>query len=239
MNAPVNRRFYTAAHVVPVEGGWGVRLDHRVLTTPERRELILPTEALAQVLAAEWARQGETLNLGGMHANRLANVVLDRVHATREQIVVDCVRHAATDLLAFPASEPVALVQAQTAAWQPVRAWAEARHRIRLSVQDGLLGVGQGAATLEAIGEALLELDDWRLGLAASIGPLCASMVLALAVVDGHLPADEAYAVSRLEEEHQARHWGRDAEADARAADIAAEVALYGVMLRALPVREA
>jgi chaperone required for assembly of F1-ATPase len=44
------RRFWRE---VTVEGR-GIRLDGRVLKTPARAELILPTDSLAYAIAAEW-----------------------------------------------------------------------------------------------------------------------------------------------------------------------------------------
>lgn len=41
------------------------------------------------------------------------------------------------------------------------------------------------------------------------------SLILGLAVVNGRLTAEQAHALSRLDEDYQARIWGRDDEADA------------------------
>jgi chaperone required for assembly of F1-ATPase len=40
----------------------------------------------------------------------------------------------------------------------------------------------------------------------------------------GRLPAADAFALSRIDEAHQAETWGTDAEAEARADALAAEV---------------
>ena len=43
------------------------------------------------------------------------------------------------------------------------------------------------------------------------------SLILGLAVFDGRLSADEAHALARIDEDHQAEAWGRDDEAEAAA----------------------
>ena len=50
LSAP--RRFYKTAAGTPVEGGWGILLDGKALRSPAKRPFVLPTEALAQAIAA-------------------------------------------------------------------------------------------------------------------------------------------------------------------------------------------
>ena len=50
------------------------------------------------------------------------------------------------------------------------------------------------------------------------------SLVLMLAVVEGHIDAAEAFRLSRLEEEFQAQQWGHDMEAQTRALRLKGEI---------------
>ena len=61
---------------------------------------------------------------------------------------------------------------------------------------------------------------------------LTGSLVLGLALADGRLPAAEAFALSRLDETFQNEAWGRDAEAEARAARLGLELAAIERFLR-------
>lgn len=45
------------ARASPLQGGYQVFLDHRVLRTPARHPLIVPSKALAMAVAAEWEYQ--------------------------------------------------------------------------------------------------------------------------------------------------------------------------------------
>src|ERR1700749_2348916 len=67
------RRFYGAVSVAPMNGGFTVMLDGRTLRGPKGTPTVLPTQALADEIAGEWAGQGEHLHLAAMHATRLAN----------------------------------------------------------------------------------------------------------------------------------------------------------------------
>ena len=53
------------------QGGFQVLLDHRVLKTPARRPLVVPTRALALAIAAEWEWQvGRAWAHGGARGRR-------------------------------------------------------------------------------------------------------------------------------------------------------------------------
>ena len=45
------RRFYKDVTVAPADGGFGVRLDGRELRAPKGAPLVLPTQALADMVA--------------------------------------------------------------------------------------------------------------------------------------------------------------------------------------------
>ncbi|MGQ3074386.1 MAG: ATP12 family protein, partial [Ferrovibrionaceae bacterium] len=61
MTTAASRRFYKSVSVRPEGEGFSVYLDERALKTPAKRPLILPTEALADAIAEEWAGQGDSI----------------------------------------------------------------------------------------------------------------------------------------------------------------------------------
>ena len=71
------RRFYKAVSVEAAPGGFAVKLDSRSLRSPRAALMVLPTRALADLVAEEWAAQGEHIEMALMHATRLANTALD------------------------------------------------------------------------------------------------------------------------------------------------------------------
>jgi chaperone required for assembly of F1-ATPase len=62
--------------------------------------------------------------------------------------------------------------------------------------------------------------------------PALGSLVLGLALAEGWLDAATAHALGALDELYQTEVWGEDAEAAARRAAIAADVALAGRFLQ-------
>ena len=64
------KRVYKQAAARAAEGGWGVALDNRPMRTPTKHELIVPSAALAEAVAAEWDAQQDEIRT--MPLTRLA-----------------------------------------------------------------------------------------------------------------------------------------------------------------------
>ncbi len=210
------KRFYGAVSVAPLGDGFTVTLDGRAVRTPAGRQVTLPTEALARAVAGEWEAQEENVRPHTMPMMQLANAAIDRVQPHRHEVVEQAVGYARTDLLCYRADSPPELTDRQAASWQPLLDWAAETYRARLRVTRGVTAVGQPAAALDALGAAVEALDDLELAALASIAGASGSLIVALALAAGRIGADEAHAVSQLDESYQVEKWGEDVEAQAR-----------------------
>ena len=212
------KRFYKAASVAEVEGGWTVALDGRPIKTPSKAELVLPTRGLADVVAMEWNNQDDHIDVQNMHVTRLANVAIDRTPEARDDMAAEAARYGETDLVCHLASEPIDLREQQDKVWGPLRDWAGETLGVLLVPAEGVLASRQPDASLEAARSHARSLDDWRLtGLNFGLG-LLGSVVLALAMEQGRINADEAFLASRIDENFQMDKWGDDEEAQTAAA---------------------
>ncbi len=212
------RRFYKSAEIAELDSGWTVELDGRGLKTPEKTALILPTEALAGKIAAEWERQDERIHIASMHLTRLANVAIDRTPKTRDGMADELARYCQTDLLCHLAASPQDLRDLQEAAWTPIRIWAGKALGITLIPVEGVIASPQPDASLDAARTCALRLDDFSLtGLSYACG-LFGSALLAFAVQQGEIDGSEAFKRTLVDEDYQIARWGSDAEAEARRA---------------------
>ena len=228
------KRFWKAAGVEAVEGGWRVLLDGRGPKTPAHGQFILPTEAAARLVADEWEAQGEFIEPGTMPATRLAATAIDRVSQTREPVADEIAAYAGSDALCYVAEHPSGLVAEQGAAWGPWRDWAASELGVSLEVTQGIIHKPQNPAAIARVKALALEADDFALtGLATAV-PLLGSAVLGLAVMRGALSGAEAFDLSRIDEAYQERHWGVDEEAAERTAGRRAETALLDRWFKAL-----
>lgn len=207
------KRFYREAAVGGAKGAWTVLLDDRVLKTPEKATLTLPSETLARAVAAEWDAQEERIDIASMFLTRTANVAIDRTPQARSEMADEAVQYAGTDLVCYFADGPQELYDRQDAAWSPMREWAKTELGVHLDATEGVSPIEQPEGSLARVREHCETLDDWRLtGLLFGVG-LCGSTVLGLAIERGRLNAMEAFEISRVDEAYQESLWGIEAEA--------------------------
>ncbi len=212
------KRFYASVAVEAQEGGHALLLDGKPVKTPAGRPLRAPTSALAEAVAAEWAGQGTRIEPGTMPLTQLLNTALDRLAdpALRAATAAEIAAYAETDLVCFHAIEPPELAMRQAAAWQPVRAWLAERHGAALAVSRDLRVPDHPPGALERIAAVVAGADNYRLaGLAVATGAL-GSVVLGLALADGHLTAEAAWRAAVLDDLYQIEKWGEDQEARQR-----------------------
>ena len=92
----------------------------------------------------------------------------------------------------------------------------------------------QPDASLAALRASVAAMDAFELAALHELVALSGSLVLALAVARGALPAERAWQLSRLDETWQAEHWGLDAEAEAAATKKQADFNIAAMMLQNL-----
>ncbi|MCR5880735.1 ATP12 family chaperone protein [Phenylobacterium sp. J367] len=228
------QRFYKSVEVAEADGGFAVKLDGRNVRTPKGRPLVLPTRALAELVAAEWAAQGEHIELADMHANRLANTALESIPAAREATAAQVAEFAGSDLLCYSADQPAALVQRQGEQWEPVLQRVERELGLAFVRASGIVHQAQPEATLAQVKAAALELDDFALAGLAFGTALFGSAILSVAVQRGWITGPDAYELSRLDEAFQEEKWGVDEEAAERTARLRGEAAVLERWFRAL-----
>ncbi|MEL7128938.1 MAG: ATP12 family protein [Pseudomonadota bacterium] len=229
------KRFYKSVTVEAEGAEWAVALDGRRVKTPAKTPLRVASRKLADALAEEWARQGETIDIQGMHLTRLVNVALDRTPQERAGLVQEVRRYCETDLLCFLAEDPAELRDRQIALWRPIRAWVgQALGIVLMEAPGGLLHMPQPPASLDVAIAYADALDNLRLtGLVFAMG-LYGSALLAMAVEQGELTATAAYDLSILDELWQGKKWGIDAENEARQAAQRLEAGAVGTFFSAL-----
>ncbi|WP_072392773.1 ATP12 family protein [Hyphomicrobium sp. CS1GBMeth3] len=218
LRPPLPKRFYNAASVEPRGEGFTVLLDGRGIRTPAKRELVLPSEALAVAIAAEWQAQGEHIDPASMPLTRLANVAIDAVEERKVDVADDIVAFAASDLLCYRAESPDALVRRQADAWNPILAWAKEELAADFKLRAGLMPIAQPPEALEAVRSALAGIDALSLAALHVMTTIGGSALLALGRWRGRLSVEDAWAAATIDETWQREQWGTDAEAEAEAA---------------------
>jgi chaperone required for assembly of F1-ATPase len=219
------KRFYKKAATIPASGGYGITLDGRLVKTPGKHDLIVPSLVLATAVAAEWdAQQGE-IRRERMPLTRLAGTTIDRNSTQREAVVRQVAHYAGTDLVCYRATHPPALAARQQAVWQPLIDWAVERYDAPLTVTTGVIPASQPATSLAAFTAVVAGHDDFSLTALHAATTACGSLVIALALLEGHLDAAAAFAASQLDESFEIEAWGEDKEQAERRTALAADIA--------------
>lgn len=212
------KRFYREAAAVAGPDGWHVALDGRQVRTQGGRVLVLPNPTLAELLAGEWAAQGEEIDPRSLPMRDLADYALDVVADDPAAAVAALLRYAETDTLCYRADPDEPLWKRQQQMWEPLLCVCEAREGIRFQRVSGVIHRPQDAVALAALQARLETLDYMTLAALTTLASLSASLVVGLAALEHDADGEALWDTANLEEDWQAELWGRDPEAEERRA---------------------
>ena len=207
------RRFYKEAAVEPVESAFRLLLDGRPVKTPGRAPLAAPSAVLAEAIAEEWNAQGEQVDPHAMPLTGLANAAIDRVAPDKDAFARTLTIFGESDLVCYRAEGPQRLVERQSERWDPIIAWARRRYDIDLEVVCGVIHRPQSRGTLDQLGQAVNARSPFELAGLAPLVTVSGSLVIALALAEGGIDFETAWAAGTLDEQWQAERWGEDSEA--------------------------
>ena len=213
----LRKRFYKDVGVGETDGGFAISLDGKPIRTPSGRHVLIPSRALAEAVAAEWADQKEALDPMTMPLTRLANSVVEGVVDRVADVSDDLARYFQSDLVFYRAGHPEALVAREAEHWDPVLFWAADTLGAHFILSEGIVHVRQPDAAVQAAREALPE-DPWSVAALHVITTLTGSALLALALAHGVRDADQVWAAAHVDEDWNADQWGTDEEAAGRRA---------------------
>jgi chaperone required for assembly of F1-ATPase len=224
------KRFWETAGVETSEQGYGILLDRQPMRLPGGAVLRVRGEALALAVAAEWeaagTAKGGEMSFTDTPLTRLAGTAQERIAPDRWPIVDAIARYGETDMLCYRAEGPESLVRRQQERWDPWLDWVARRYGAPLRVVAGVGPVKQHRGSIAALRAAVGRLDEYGLAGMGVAVPALGSLVLGLALAEGELDAVEAHELGALDELYQIEKWGEDAEAAARRASIAEDIAV-------------
>lgn len=207
------KRFWTETAVTETEGGYTIALDGRPVRTPAKAPLVLPTRALADAVAAEWAAQVDEVRPETMPLTRTANSAIDKVAAQHDEVASLVAAYGETDLLCYRAEAPRELVDRQAAAWDPILDWASDTLGARLVTVSGVIPTAQDHRALDRLAARVKDFDAFQLAAFHDLVSLTGSLVLALAATESVRDAEVIWEHSRIDESWQIERWGEDEEA--------------------------
>jgi chaperone required for assembly of F1-ATPase len=168
-----------------------------------------------------------------MPLTRLANSIIDGVVDAAGPVQAEVAKFLASDLVCYRADSPDGLVARQAQHWDPLVAWACDAFGARLVLGEGVRFVEQPEDALAAAARAIPD-EPWRLGAVHAVTTLTGSALIALALAQGQLSVEEAWAAAHVDEDWNIAQWGEDAQALERRAARTAEMRAAATVLALL-----
>ncbi len=215
---PLAKCFYERVGTGKQHDGWVVLLDGRTVRTPGNNPLVVPSEALCDALAAEWAAQQNVIDPASMPLTRIVNTALDGVAGNEQDVCDEIVKFAGSDLLCYRADHPQQLVARQARAWDAPLAWMAGTHGVALACAVGIMPVAQDRAALDAFRRLIAGEHALRLAALHILVTLSGSAVLGYGVLARHIDDETAWSAAHVDEDWQFSQWGEDGEARERRA---------------------
>ena len=231
---PERKKFYAAAGVSETPEGFAITLDGKTIRTPGRRVLAAPARSLADIIAAEWDAQKDTIDPVSMPMTRLANSTIDGVAENLDAVADDIAKYFGSDLLFYRASFPEALVEKQSEHWDPVLRWAADDLGAHFILTEGIMHVAQPDRAI-ASARAALPKDAWNIAALHVATTLTGSALLALALKLKARDEQQVWMAAHVDEDWNGQQWGQDEEVAARRAARLRDFEAAAKVLKALP----
>lgn len=201
------KRFYKT---VEISDDRTILLDGKLVRTPKRAPLILPTEKLAAAVADEWRAQGEKVDPRSMPCTGLSNAAIDIVEPDPASFAASLTAYADTDALCYRAVDPPELIDRQNAEWDPMIEWARRRYDVGFAMVSGIIHQPQPKPSIARLSAAVEACNPFELAGFAPIVTIGGSLIVALALFERSVSARHAFDICHLDELWQAQKWGED-----------------------------
>ncbi len=209
------KRFYKLVSYQKKPEGYAILLDGRAVKTKSGAVLLAQNEQIATEIVQEWAAQGEQIDPESMPFTQILNTRIDQVSQKRQAMSAEVLKFLNTDLICYPTEEPIALYELQEKHWAKWREWIKQRFGAPLQVTTTLRALQQPLQLHEALKTHVDAMSDDIFTLFQVVVPLCGSLVLGLALIEGQGSADEIFKCCFVEEHYKDKiylveEYGRD-----------------------------
>jgi len=206
------KRFWETVSTVCVDGAslYKVYLDKRLLNTPNKKPLILPTKEMANHVVFEWESQGDKVDPLTMPYTRSANSSIDKVAPQTDEIRKLVTDYGDSDLICYRADKPKELVRRQEKIWSNLVLWSASDLNAPLNIFEGVVYAPQPSQSILEFEKQVSNLNTFQLCALYDLVTISGSLVLSLAVIKNFLNLDNAWSACQVDEDWQQENWGVD-----------------------------
>ena len=207
------RRFYKKVEILASDFIYQIKLDDRILKTPSKKTLNIPTKVLANKIAEEWSSVENEIIPEQMPFYSLTVTAIDRVESQKPELIDQMQHYIMNDLLCYRESEDTKLQEYQNKNWNKWLLWSKKMYNFDLKTTNGVMPINQDENNKNLLFKIILQMDIWRFSSFVKATTLTGSAILALAFVSKQLEAEELFSLCFLDELYQIKRWGEDEEA--------------------------
>lgn len=215
------KRFWKTVDVEEKPDGLVVTLDKRPLKTPAGKTLTLPKSKrlLAALIAHEWDNQDSLIKPFALPMTSLAARAIDSFHneEERQKEREALIRFLDTDTICFISEKPAhptatdnpkSLLELQEKHWAPLLEWARKEFNTDVRQFESVMITSQPKETKDAIRRVFNSLDPWQFAALERAVYSARSVIIALALIRGHLSVENAAKAAQVEVMSQIQNWG-------------------------------
>jgi chaperone required for assembly of F1-ATPase len=206
------KRFWETVSTVCVDGAslYKVYLDKRLLNTPNKKPLILPTKEMANHVVFEWESQGDKVDPLTMPYTRSANSSIDKVAPQIDEIRRLVTDYGDSDLICYRADRPKELVNRQEKVWSNLILWSASELNAPLNVFEGVVYSPQPTQSILEFKEKVSNLSIFQLCALYDLVTISGSLVLSFSVIKNFFSLGNAWSACQVDEDWQQENWGID-----------------------------
>ena len=188
-------------------------LDNKKLTTPMKKELVLPSEILVNEVLREWDQNSDNINIDDLVFYGVLSTAIDKVNLEKEAYVNDIIDFIDTDLICYRAESPNDLIALQNKSWNPILLLIQKYIDVKIKVFKGVMPSNQDQKVHTEIKKLISNLNDVQISVLHRITNLIGSIFLSLCILKKDLLKEDAFECSFLDELWQAKNWGHEEDA--------------------------
>ena len=199
------------------------------------KPVVVPVEAVAAAMVAEWAIQAQFIDPQTMPMVRLVNAAVEAGEELIPALRAEIGKYIANDLLLYRADTPAALVKRQEEVWDGALIRLARHFGVTFQPTIGIVHQPQLAATLARLGQALDAETLLPLTALNAITSITGSGLLTLALRHQLLDAEEVWLAAHVDEDHNIAMWGEVEEITERRAKRRMEFDAAAQLLALMP----
>jgi len=188
-------------------------LDNKKLTTPMKKELVLPSEILVNEVLREWDQNSDNINIDDLVFYGVLSTAIDKVNLEKDAYVNNIIDFIDTDLICYRAESPNDLIALQNKSWNPILLLIEKYIDVKIKVFKGVMPSNQDQKVHTEIKKLISNLSDVQISVLHRITNLIGSIFLSLCILKKDLLKEDAFECSFLDELWQAKNWGHEEDA--------------------------